>query len=133
MCERDEMYSISALRVSAVVQPPTDDDAGAPAQAPFAEHMQYLDIVRGISQIHQGTLRSERNHIRLRSVKLQLNPSMVSLVSITKPDWPSLLKGKPVNPVSFDLCILPPANSQIVFGRRRRHRNGSCVCGGIDM
>jgi hypothetical protein len=82
MCERDETYSTSALRVSAVVQAHTYDDTEAPALVPFAELIEYLDIDPGILHIQQETSHPGRNHIRLGSVKLQLNPGIPSLGSV---------------------------------------------------
>jgi len=49
--ERDKMYGRAELRVPVVVQPQTDDDASAPPPTTFAELMERLDIVPGISQM----------------------------------------------------------------------------------
>jgi hypothetical protein len=53
--ERDKKYSISELRVPAVVQPLTNDDAPAPPPSTFGELMESLDIVPRIAQRPQGT------------------------------------------------------------------------------
>jgi hypothetical protein len=53
--EPDRMYGTSQLRVPAVVQPQTNDDAPAPPPTTFRELMESLDIVPGISQRPQGT------------------------------------------------------------------------------
>ena len=67
--ERDKKYDTTELRVPAVVQPQTMDDAPAPPPATFRELMESLDIVPGIWQRPQGTCRPESSHIRLGSVK----------------------------------------------------------------
>ena len=53
--QRDKKYGMSELRVLAVVQPPTNDDAPAPPPSTFGELMESLDIAPGISQKPQGT------------------------------------------------------------------------------
>jgi hypothetical protein len=53
--ERDKKYSITELRVLAVVQLQTNDDAPAPPAETFGELMENLDIVPVISQRPQGT------------------------------------------------------------------------------
>jgi len=45
--ERDMKYGTTELRVPAVVQPQTNDDAPAPLPATFGELMESLDIVPG--------------------------------------------------------------------------------------
>jgi hypothetical protein len=64
-CEREKKYGTSELRVQAVVQPPTDDDAATPAPTTFGELMECLEIVPGISQMPQGTTRPGSSYIRL--------------------------------------------------------------------
>jgi len=53
--ERDKKYSTFVLRVPALVQLQTNDDAPAPPQTTFGELLESLDIVPGISQRPQGT------------------------------------------------------------------------------
>jgi hypothetical protein len=53
--EQDKKYGTCELRVLAVVQPQTNDDAPAPSPTTIAELMEYLDMVPGISQMLQGT------------------------------------------------------------------------------
>ena len=48
--EQDRKYGTSELKVPAVVQPQTNDDALPPPPTTFAELMETLDIVPGISQ-----------------------------------------------------------------------------------
>jgi len=100
-CERDKKYGTSELRVPAVVQPQTNDDAPAPLSTTFGELMESLDIVPGISQRPQGTSRPGSCHIRLGWVKPQSKSSIPS----GEPDSSTLLKAKPVEPVSFYPCI----------------------------
>jgi len=66
--ERDEMYGTSKLMVVAVVQPQTDHDAVTPPPTTFGELIQYFEIVRGKSQMAQGTSRPGSSHIRLGSM-----------------------------------------------------------------
>jgi hypothetical protein len=103
--ERDKKYGTTELRVPAVVQPQTMDDAPAPPPATFGELMESLDIVPGISQRPQGTSRPGSSHIRLGSVKPQSQSSIPSGEPAAEPDSSLLLKAKPVEPVSFYPCI----------------------------
>jgi len=77
--EIDKKYSTSELRVPAVVQPQTDDDAAAPAPTTFGELMECLEIVPGRSQMLQGTSWPGSRHIRLGLVKPQLKTSISGL------------------------------------------------------
>jgi len=103
--EWDMKYGSTNLRVPAVVQPRTNDDALAPTPATFGELMESLDIVPRISQRLQGTSRTRSSHIRLGSVKPQTKPSICSGEPSAEPDSSMLLKAKPVEPVSFYPCI----------------------------
>jgi len=120
------------LRVPAVVQQQTDDDAATPVPTTIEELLECLDIVPGLLQMLQGTSRSESSHIWLDSVKLQSNTSISGLEPAAERDTSPLLKVKPVEPVSFYPCIEPPANHHIDFGFGQRHGDSSCVSGGID-
>jgi len=103
--ERDEKYSTTELRVPAVVQPQTMNDAPAPPPATFGEQMESLDIVPRISQRPQGTSRPGSSHIRLGSLKPQSQSIIPSGEPAAEPDSSMLLKAKPVEPVSFYHCI----------------------------
>jgi len=103
--ERDKKYGTTELRVPAVVQPQTMNDAPAPPTATFGELMESLDIVPGISQRPQGTSRPGSSHIRLSSVKPQSKSSIPSGEPAAEPDSSMLLKAKPVEPVRFYPCI----------------------------
>jgi len=67
--------------------------------------MERLDIFPGILQMPQGTSRPASGHIRLRSVKPQLNTTIYGLEPAAEPDTLPLLKAKPVEPVSFYPCL----------------------------
>ena len=103
--ERDKKYGTSELSVPAVVQPQTNDDAPASSPTTFGEVMESLDIFPGISQRPQGTSRPASSHIRLGSVKPQSKSSIPSGEPAAEPDSSTLLKAKPVEPVSFYPCI----------------------------
>jgi len=103
--ERDKRYGTTELRVLAVVQPQTNHDAPAPLPPTFAELMESLDIVPGISQRMQGTSRPGSSHIRLGLVMLHSKSSIPSGELAAKPDSSMLLKAKPIEPVSFYPCI----------------------------
>ena len=103
--ERDQKYGTSGLRVPAVVQLQTNDDALPPPQTPFGELMESLDIVPGKAQMPQGTSRPGSSHIRLGSLKPQSKLTMPSGEPAVEPDSSTLLTAKPVEPVSFYPCI----------------------------
>jgi len=128
--ERDKKYSTAELRVPAVVQQQTNGDAPPHPLTTFAELMESLDIVPGMSE---GTWQPGSSHIRLGSVKPRSKSSIPSGEPAAEPDLSPLLKAKPVEPVSFYPCIWPPANYHIDIGFRRRDCDGSSVCGRIDM
>ena len=99
------MYSTTELRVWAVIQPQTNDDAPPPPPATFGDLMESLDIVPRISQRPQGTSRPGSSHIRLDSVKRQSKSSIPSGEPAAEPNLSMLLKAKPVEPVSFYRCM----------------------------
>jgi hypothetical protein len=99
--ERDKKYGTSKLRVPAVVQQQTNDDAPAPPPTTFGELMESVDIVPGISQTLQGTSRPGSSHIGLGSVKPQSKSSIPSGEPAAAPYSPTLLNAKPVESVSF--------------------------------
>jgi hypothetical protein len=103
--ERDKKYGITKLRLPAVVQLQTKDDAPAPPPATFGELLENLDIVPGNSQRPQGTSRPGSSHIRLGSVKPQSKLSIPSGEPAAEPDLSMLLKAKPVEAVGFYPCI----------------------------
>jgi hypothetical protein len=80
--------------------------------------MESVDIVPGILQWPQGISPPGSCHIRLGSVTLQSKLSIPSGEPASEPDLSTLLKAKPVEPVSFYPCIKPPANYHIDIGFR---------------
>jgi hypothetical protein len=128
--ERDPKYVTSELRVPAVIQPQTNDNALPHPPTTFAELLESLDIVPRISK---GTSRPGSSHIRLSLVTPQSQLSIPHGEPAAEPNSSPLLKANPVEPVSFYPCIRPPANYHIDIGFRRRDGDGSCVCGRIDM
>ena len=99
------MYGTSGLRVPAVVQPQTDDDAVAPARNTSGELLECLDIVSGISQMPQGTSRPGSTHMRIGLGELQPSMSILCLATGTEPDSSLIWNANPVELVSFDPCI----------------------------
>jgi len=128
--EQDKKYGTSELRVPAVVHQRTNNNAPPHPPTTFAELMETLDIVPGISE---GTSRPGSRHIRLGPVKPQSKSSIPSGEPAVEPDLSPLLKAKLVELVSFYPCIWPPANYHTDIGFRQRDGNGSCVCGRRDM
>jgi len=103
--ERDKKYGTTELRVLAVVQPRTNDDAPAPLPAKFGELTQSLDIVPGISPRPQGTSRPGSSHMRLGSVKPQSKSCIPGDELAAVSDWSMLLKAKPIEPLGFYPCM----------------------------
>jgi len=99
--ERDKKYGTSRLRVAAVVETPTNDEAPARLPTTCGELMKSLDIVQGISQRPQGTSQPGGSHVRLGSVKPQSRLGIPSAEPAAEPDSSTLLKAKPVAAVSF--------------------------------
>jgi len=116
--EQDKKYGTTELRVPAVVQPQTNDDAPPPLPATFGELMESIDIVPGISQRPQGTSRPGSSHIRQGLVEPQSKSFIPGGEPAAEPDSSMLLKAKPIEPVSFYPCIWPPANYHINIGFR---------------
>jgi len=103
--ERDKKYGTSELRVVAVVQRQTNEDAPVPPPTPFGEPLESLGSVHLIAQSPEWTSRPGGSHIRLRSVKPQSKWSIPSGESAAEPDLSMLLKAKPVEPVRLLPCI----------------------------
>jgi len=103
--KRDKKNGTSEFWVPAVIQPQTNEDTPAPPPTTFGELMESLDSVPGISQRPQGTSRPRSSHIRLGSVKPQSKSSIPSGEPAAEPDSSTLLKAKPIEPVSFYPCI----------------------------
>jgi len=99
-CERDKMYGTPTLRVPAVVQQQTDDDAVTPVPPTIGHLLECLDMVPGIAQIPPGTSRPGSSHMKLGSVKPQSNASISSLEPSAEHNTSPLPKAKPVEPRS---------------------------------
>jgi len=95
-CERDKNYRTLELRVLAVGKPDTENDAASPALISFGEHLKWLDIDPGISQIPQGTFRPGSSYIRLGSGRPQSNTGIPRPAPATEPDSSHLQNAKPV-------------------------------------
>jgi hypothetical protein len=93
------------LIVPAAIQPQTNHDAPAPPPTIFGELINSLDIVPGISQRPQETSRPGSSHMRLGSEKPQSKSTIPSVEPAAEPDSSTLLKVKPIEPVSFYPCI----------------------------
>jgi len=65
--QTDMKHGTSGMRVPAVVELHTDDDAAAPAPRTIEKLMESFDIVPGKSQMPQGTSRPESSHMSLGS------------------------------------------------------------------
>jgi hypothetical protein len=104
-CEQDKKYGTADERVPVVVQPQTDDHTWAPPPTTFGERMERLDIVPGVSQMQQGTLRPGIIHILVGLVKQQSNTSISGLEPAAEPDTSPLLKVTPIEPVVSYPCI----------------------------
>jgi hypothetical protein len=87
--------------VPAIVQPQTNDDALVPPPTTYGELIESLDIVPAISQKPQGTCQPGSRHIRLGSVKPKSKSTIPSGEQAAEPDSSTLLKAKPIEPVSF--------------------------------
>jgi len=98
--ERVKNFGTFQFGVPAVVQPQTNDDTPAPPPTTFGELMESLDIVPRVSQRPQGNSRPGSSHIRLGSVKPQSKSSIPSGEPAAEPNSSTLLKAKPVEPVS---------------------------------
>jgi hypothetical protein len=104
-CEHIKKCGTSVLRDPAVVQLQTKDHAPAPPPTTFGDLMQYLEIVLGVSQMLQVNSRPGSSYIRLDLAKPQLNSSIPSCEAAMEHNVPTLLKVKPVEPVSCYPCI----------------------------
>jgi len=67
--------------------------------------MERLDIVRGISQMSQGTSQPGSKHIRLGSVNQQSNTTISCFEPSAEADTLPSLKAKPVEPLGFYTCL----------------------------
>jgi len=99
--ERHMIYRTTESKVSAVIQPQTDNVTAAPAPTSFGELIDTLVIIPGIWQMPQGTSRAGSSHMRVDSGKPQSKKCIVCVWPEAKPDSSPIQKAKPVEPVSF--------------------------------
>jgi len=103
--ERHMKYGTSELKVRAVLQPQTDDDAVAPALRKCGDLLACLDIVARIAQMTQGTSRPGRSHMSRGFGNPQSNTSIPSFAPAVETDSSIIQNVKPVELVSFFPCI----------------------------
>jgi len=106
--DKDEKYGTTELKVPAVVQPQTADDAASSAPTTFGELMETLDHIRRRLQMPQVNSRPGCSYMRLGSGKPQTHEHVLSLPPAPMPDWSPIPKSKHVNPVSFNPWISSP-------------------------
>jgi len=106
--EQDKKYRTTELKVPAVVQPQTADDAASSEPTTFSEPLETLDSIPGTLQLPQVTSRQGSSHMRLGSRKLQTLECIPSLPPTPIPGWSQIQQSKPVEPVSFNPCISRP-------------------------
>ena len=94
--------------------------------------MECLEIVPGIWQMPQWASQPASSHIRLHLVNAQSNSSIPSLEPAAECNTSLLLKAKPVEPVTFYPCRMPPPDHHIDFGFVQRHGDRTCLSRGID-
>jgi hypothetical protein len=99
---RDKKHGTSELQVPVVVQPRTNDDPPPHPLKTFAEIMQSLDSVPGISE---GTSRPRSSAIKLGSVKPQSKLRIPSGEPAAELGSSPLLKAKPVAPARIYPCL----------------------------
>jgi len=74
--ERDNMYGMTELKVPAVVQPQTADNAASSVPMTFSEPLDTLDSFSGQLQMPQVTSRAGSSHITLGLGKPQTRESI---------------------------------------------------------
>jgi len=90
VCQWEEKYGTTELSPPALVEPQTDDVAGASALKTFGELVECLDNVAGISLMLQGTIWPGSIHMRLGSGMPQSNEGIQCLPPDAEPDSSSV-------------------------------------------
>ena len=103
--ETDKKYGTTELKVLAVVQPQTADNAASSVPTSSSEPLETLDSVPGKLQMPLMTSRPASSHMWVSLRKLQMHEHILSLPPVTMPDWSQIQQSKPVEPVSFNPCI----------------------------
>jgi len=106
--ERDMKYGLAELIVPAVVKPQTNKTAAISLPTTFGESMQTLDIVRGQSQMPQGTSRPRSSQMRLGSERLQSHTDIAFFLPDTVAHSSPIEIAKAVEPITFHPHILRP-------------------------
>jgi len=106
--ERDKKYGTTKCKVPVVVKTQTDQVAAAPPPTTFAEHLQTVDLVPGISRTPHGSSPPGSSRIRLESGKAQSPKRISSLPPSTALHSSQIKYVMPVEPVRYYHCILPP-------------------------
>jgi len=83
--ERNEKYATTELKVPAVIQPHTAEDAASSVPTTFGEPMETLDSVPRKLQMPQVTSRPRSSHMRLGSLKPQTHECIPSLAPALMP------------------------------------------------
>jgi len=107
-CERDKMYGTAELRVPAVFKRQMDYVTAVPALTTFAEKMEPLEIVPGISQIPQETSQWGCCQMKLWSGNPQSYKWKASLMPGGVPDSSPIHKAMHVDRIRFHPGILFP-------------------------
>ena len=106
--ERDKKYGTAELKVPAVVQRQTADDAASSPLTTFSEPLETLHSVPGKLQMPQVTSQPGSRHMRLGSQKTQTDECIPSRPPAPMPHWSQIQQSKHVEPVSFNPCISRP-------------------------
>jgi len=101
-------YGTITLSVPAVGTLQIDDIAVAPTPRTLEESMEWLDVVHGISQMLQGNFWWESGNMRLGSRQPQSSNVIVCLLPEADINSVCVQNLKPVYPVGYYPCWLPP-------------------------
>jgi len=105
---KDKKYVCTESKFPAVVQPETADDAASSVLTTFSEPLGTLDSVPGKLQMPQVTSRPGSSHMSLSSGNLQTHEHIMSLPPAQMPNRSQIQQSNPVEPLSFNSCILRP-------------------------
>jgi len=85
--DRDKKYGATEMKILAVVQPQTADDAASSVPTTFSEPLETVDSIPRKLQMPQVTSQPGSSHMRLGSQKLQTHKRIPSLPPAAMPDW----------------------------------------------
>ena len=106
--ERETKYGTTEFKDAGVVQPQMTDTAASSVPTTFSVPLETLDSVSGKLLMLQVTSRPGSSNMLLGSRKPQTHQLIPSLPPAPMPDWSQIQQSKPVEPVSFNPCILHP-------------------------